>query len=574
MTRVANSNRPSGNRMAPRGKRGFRGAGSLPAPAGGSPAVAIRENRWTVAGAALSLVLLTAWLWSPALSFGFVYDDHLQIESNSSIRSWTHLGYLLREPLWSQLGPGKASPWYRPLFSVLLLVQYSLFGSSPEGWHLVSIALHILVVLALFLFLLLQFGRWLPAFVGACFFAVSPLAAEVVNWLSASDDALYTLLILLALCALVLSTRMEHPRRAFLLRLCCGGLLALAIFAKETAAVGVVLAVVWEYLFATPQQRRNRILFYLALAGLVVVSVAAHPSAHPPDARPTAAAIAAMPYAALLAIRKMLWPLPVSEFYELWLSPARSAISVTLHVTALLAVAGALLWAGMRSRFVGWALLVVTLPLGLSLAGIYVFRDYDLFHDRYLYLSIAGVAMLIAAGVAKVEPQKRILGVVLSALAVVLCGEAWLARSVSGQFRSDISLFSHAVQVAPQNVLAWQLLGDAELRMGDCRAAAGSYRKAEALRPDLWKTAFYLGAAESRCGMNAPAAWAFARAAAISAATTEQVALAWYELGRVRIAEGDPSGAEAALHQAALRDPGSHRIRNLLAQLHTRTAGR
>ena len=78
----------------------------------------------------------------PALHFGFVYDDHLQIESNPQLQSWSALGQALHEPLWTQLGPEKASPYFRPLFLLVLFVQHMLFGSNPAPWHLVSMSLH------------------------------------------------------------------------------------------------------------------------------------------------------------------------------------------------------------------------------------------------------------------------------------------------------------------------------------------------------------------------------------------------------------------------------------------------
>jgi hypothetical protein len=43
----------------------------------------------------------------------------------------------------------------------------------------------------------------------------------------------------------------------------------------------------------------------------------------------------------------------------------------------------------MRSRSVAWAVLIIILPMGVSLIGISIFRNYDLFHDRYLSLSAA-----------------------------------------------------------------------------------------------------------------------------------------------------------------------------------------
>lgn len=528
---------------------------------------ASHQNPWIVLAASLFLLILTAWLWSPALQYGFIYDDHLQIEANPWIQSWDHIGPLLRQPLWTQLGPEHASPYYRPLFSTLLLLEYSLFGQNPALWHLVSIGLHGIVSLALFSFLLLLCRQWLPALAGAALFLASPLNAEVVNWVSACDESLCVLLILLALCSLALSARAATPTHALLFRLASSGLLVLAVLAKETAIVAVLLAWACDRLLLDPQPRSQSPLRHLPLLLPLVVFLLAHRSAHAPDARSLIPTLTAMPGVALLAFRKLLWPGPIGQFYDLWIDQPHSALFLTLQIAALVLIAALCIWAGLRYRFISWALLVITLPIAASTAAIWLLRDYDLFHDRYLYLPIAGVAILVAAAVAKIPPRRQALLPVIAILALAISAEAWQSRLVSAQFAADTSFFSNAIQVAPHNILALQLLAESELRMGDCHTAIAHDQQAEQLRPDLWKTTFFLGIANSRCGLNAAAADAFTRATAAPGATTDQSALAWYELARARIAEGDLSGAEAALAQAALRDPGSSKIRNLLAHI-------
>lgn len=517
--------------------------------------------------AALVLAILTVWLWSPALHFGFIYDDHLQIESNAALRSWSNFGHLLREPLWSQLGPDKAAPYYRPLFSCFLLVNSMLLGPNPELWHLVSLVLHVLVVLSLFAFLFLHFRRWLPAFAGAGLFACSPLTAEVVNWVSASDEALYTLLILVSLCALLLSARGESARPALLLRIVSIIALGLACFAKETGAVGVPLVVTYEYLFLSDRRQRRTLWFYSPTLLVLLVFFYAHPSLSSPESRAPGHVIVAMGYAAVLAFRKMVWPVPVAQFYELWFDQPHSAGSLALHFAALAAVLSALVFAALRARFAAWACMVLVLPLAADIASIPFLRDYDYFHDRYLYLPLAGAAMLIGAAVSWAGENKRRMIPLLAVLALAGGGEIWLARWVSQQFSSDLPFFSHAVQTAPDNIVAWQFLADSEMQMGDCGTAIASEQRAEDLRPDLWKTRFYLGIADFRCDRPAAAAGLFAEAAVLPRTTAEQTALAFYELARVRLTQGDAAAARIALQQAAMRDPASHKVRALLAQM-------
>jgi len=525
-----------------------------------------RSVRWKIIAAGTTLTLLTAWLWSPALYFGFIYDDHLQIESNRQIQSWSGLGQALREPLWTQLGPERASPYYRPLFLLMLFFQHMVFGSHPLLWHLVSICLHIVVVLALFLFLLLHFRRLFPAFGGACVFACSPQATEAVSWVSASSELLYTLLVLLALCAVSLSCRSSTPRGALTLRLTSAVALTLAVFAKETAIVAVVLALSYEFLFNNRKLRRSTVLTYLPLVIPLTAFLWIHSSLHRVDTRSIAEVLSVTPFVFLLAFRKLIWPIPVSEFYDLWIDQAHSLASVAMHAASLIGIAGIILWIGMRSKFAAWALLVVVLPLVAVCLGTFVLRDYDLFHDRYLYLSTAGMAMLIAALVAKAERSAQLRALAIGILAIVLCAEAWQSRIASQQFRNDASLFSHAVEVAPHNIVALQLWAETAIEKQDCNSAIEAYQRAQKLRPDLWKTSFFLGIGYLRCERNESAASAFGQAAIVNGATAEQSALAWYELGRVQLVQGNLADSLTSLRKAASLDPASQKIQTLLAQ--------
>jgi len=523
--------------------------------------------RWKIFAAAMLVALLSVWAWSPALHFSFVYDDHLQVESNPQLRSWSGLVNALHQPLWTQLGSERASPYYRPLFLLVLFAQHSLFGSNPFPWHLVSICLHALVALVLFLFLFLQLGQLLPAWVGSCIFACSPLVAEVASWISACSESVYTLLFFCTLCGLVLSDRAKTPASAFALRLCSACALALAVFAKETAVVAVVLALAYEYLFLARKPRFRSILIYAPLLLPLVVYLWIHPSLHRADSRVVTQVLSTSPYVGWFAFRKLVLPLPVSEFYDLWIGQAHSLTSLVLHIGLLICIAGAVLWIGSRSKFAAWVVAVVVLPLIVVVAGSLFFRDYDLFHDRYLYLSATGVAMLLATLIARVEIRPQLRLVIAAMAVVVLCAEVWQSRLASQQFRDDASMFSNAVEVAPHNVVALQLLAETAIARSDCPTGIEAYQRAQQLRPDMWKTSFFLGIGYLHCGRSIPAAGAFGRAANIPGITADQAALAWYELGRVDLAQRNIADALISLRRAAALDPASHKIQILLTQI-------
>src|SRR5215471_21447728 len=92
----------------------------------------------------LSVVLaLTALAFLPALNYGFVYDDDVQVVSNSAIRSWSFLPSYFRSSVWSFHDPAAANSYYRPLFYVWLRINFALFASRAFAWHLANLLAHL-----------------------------------------------------------------------------------------------------------------------------------------------------------------------------------------------------------------------------------------------------------------------------------------------------------------------------------------------------------------------------------------------------------------------------------------------
>jgi hypothetical protein len=530
------------------------------------------EKRKTslVITAAILLTAATVSLWSSSLRFGFVYDDHAQIESNKHIQSWGYAGRLILEPLWSQLGAERASHYYRPIFSVLLLLQYSFFGLNPLLWHLVSIGLHVGTVLALFGFLLLHLKGIIPAFCGALMFAVSPLHAEVVSWVSASDESLCTLFIVLTLCLLALSSRTTSTRNRLVFRVASSLTAALALFTKETGVVAVVLLVSYELVVLDSDFRAKELveysLYFIPVAVYAGARAMAFSTSPPtPPGRALASVFHAMPSEAFLALRQLLWPITTSQFYDLWISSNLGAASIAWSLIGLFLFVTAFVCVLRRSPFVAWILLVITLPIALCLGGLFYLRDYDLFHDRYLYLASIGVSLLAGFLVAKSQAHS-LMSRIVPGVIVSLCGlMALRAVAASLPYRDDLSLFRHAVEVAPHNVLAMDLLANAEMTSGLHAEAVDHYRRAEQIRPDLWSTNFHLGTAFLRSSQRDKAANAFLKATEASDAAVRQTALAWYEVGMIRTEENDLTAADAALRRAEIQEPESRKVHNALA---------
>src|SRR5208282_2990003 len=68
------------------------------------------------------------------------------------------------------------------------LIAYKLFGPIPFGFHLLSLALHMGVVLLLFAVTEQLFGDRLLSLVAAGLFALHPIHTESVAWIAGVTD--------------------------------------------------------------------------------------------------------------------------------------------------------------------------------------------------------------------------------------------------------------------------------------------------------------------------------------------------------------------------------------------------
>ena len=172
-----------------------------------------------VAWIPLSLVLVVVASFWPAIGADFVaWDDDLNLTDNVRYRglSLEHLRWMVTTTHGGH---------YQPLTWISWALDYLVWGMDPRGYHLTNVALHAaatLVFYALASHVLLRTtsgdplvaqGRadsvarassvaWAAA-VGALLFAVHPLRAESVAWVSERRDVLSGFFYLLALLAYV-----------------------------------------------------------------------------------------------------------------------------------------------------------------------------------------------------------------------------------------------------------------------------------------------------------------------------------------------------------------------------------
>jgi tetratricopeptide (TPR) repeat protein len=141
------------------------------------------------------LGLITFAIYSPVAKNEFVnYDDSEYVAANPHVQNltWKNIAWAFTT--------AHASNWH-PLTWLSHMVDWQLFGNHPAAHHLVSVAFHAANAVLLFLVLRRLTGaHWRSAFVAALF-AWHPVHVESVAWASERKDVLSGFFFLLTLMA-------------------------------------------------------------------------------------------------------------------------------------------------------------------------------------------------------------------------------------------------------------------------------------------------------------------------------------------------------------------------------------
>ncbi len=490
--------------------------------------------------AALALVVFL-----PALGGDFVYDDLTLIVKNPGIQDPDRFGAALSSDLFAVLaGPDEAwSQYWRPTYVAWLIAGYAAFGLDPAGWHLAVLAMHIAVSL-----LLLRLVRRLGLGEGAAFgvaalFAVHPVHTESVAWITGGSDPLCALFLLLSWLALLRSFASEAPRWLLPAGL---GAYALALGSKELALVFPGLVLLSVGLVDRSPGRWRRAGLYAGLCATLGAGYWLLRWRVLGDFLPEAAwehsALLDFPQVLLFYLRQSVFPLWLGPSYPL--RPATALAPLGLLVA--LALTGGLLalaWRRGPAARIGLGVGVLFLLPAFQTASFYPER---IVHDRYLYLPLAGLLLLLVPLLR--ERAGRRFGLVLAALLVPLGLQTLV---YSDAWTTNRGLWERGVASDPTSGINWSKLGRYALAGGDRARARVALDSAIAIArvSDAYITRAELALADS--------AWASAEADLRAVLEQHPGKLgAWERLAVCFHAQGRGEDAIATLRAAREAIPG------------------
>jgi tetratricopeptide (TPR) repeat protein len=503
----------------------------------------------------LCLVLATTVVYWPAQRLGFTnYDDGEYVYENPHVVG----GLTLKNLAWA-FSTFHASNWH-PLTWVSHMLDCQWFGLDPGGHHLINALFHIANTLLLFGVLnRMTVAPWRSAFVAALF-ALHPLHVESVAWVAERKDVLSMFFGLLTIAAYGryvekfavhgraavprghprtrsstsrppttdmpqhVPTDDNRPRRSAALPPMDYALtllfFALGLMAKPMAVTLPFVLLLLDYWplgrtrlagaaggkgqgISLARLFKEKLPFFaLAAASSVVTCFAQRRAVLPLDRLSIGDRMANAVVSYVRYLGNALWPENLAAFYpqQRWTATAvLGAIAVLVLVTVV-----ATLKARREPHFiVGWLWYLGTLVPVIGLVQV----GSQSMADRYTYLPLVGVFVMVAWAVPGHAVERRTGRRIVAVLAVLLLSVcAVLSRRQLGYWRSGVTLFGHAVAVTKDNFVASYDLGSALLNEGRPEEAVGQFKQALQIKPRNAEAHFKLGFALALLGRLSEAA--------------------------------------------------------------------
>ena len=453
----------------------------------------------------LILIALVAFVvFANSLSGDFVYDDSRQILRNPLIQDSTLYARALASDVWAFKGDGTitASNYYRPTFVAWLILNYKLFAANPFGFHVLNVLLHMLVCALCYMLL----RRWAfsqsLAFAAALVFAVHPVHSESVAWISGSPDLLFAAAFI---ASLIFADKFAiHKKKlVFAAEL---ALYTVALGAKEAA---MLCFPVYFLIFARrdkDDQKAENLTAKLTFTGIfaacgagffllrwAILGKITHPVE---DAAPLSNAILSVPAVFVFYFRQMFFPLILGENY-----PLRPVFEIDfgnfiLPLIISLFIIAALLFAARKSflRQIGGSLLLLPLLPVLNVAS---FPSDQIVHDRYLYLPLFGLLIIVFSYLDEILKSKfaqksdaLILGASIL-LSIPLSVQTYLYNQT---WKNNLALWSHNAKIDPTSALSFVNLGSELASAGKHNEALEAFSQSIKNRPSAFA---FIGRARS-----------------------------------------------------------------------------
>jgi len=497
------------------------------------------------------LLLIVVLAYVPVWWAGYVWDDDFHLTANPCI-----VGPLGLKEIWTTKAASIC-----PLVLTTYWLVHALWGLNPLPYHVLNVLLHGMSAIVLWRVLrsLQVSGAWL----GAAIWALHPVQAESVAWVTEMKNTQSCLFYLLSILFFVRCLKANATTR--LGKWTYGLTLLFAALAMASKSSTVILPVVlclcawwvegqWHWRTFTKVMP----VFFMAMAaGLLPFLTLDIPSAvntDPQWMRTWPERLVTAGDAVWFYLAKLLWPHPLMLIYPRWKIDAGNGFSylplVAVGIVLLVLWLNRKSWA--RSWFFVFAYFLTALAPVLGLVDN-TFLEFSFVADHFQYLADMAPLALVGFAVVRwanffIPGKDRLHAVLAGGLLLVLGMMTWHRASL---FQDEEKLWTDTLLENPKCWVGYYDLGLAQLQKGQVDRAMAQFQKALEINPHYAQAHNNLGGIFFERGQLDQAMAHFQKALEIE----PNLAKAHFNIGVALNQQGKPEDALLHYQKAVEIDP-------------------
>ena len=361
------------------------------------------------------------------------------------------------------------SSYYRPILSLLYVLNYKMWGINPIGFHLTNILLHLASTIVLYRVGIFLFSDKIIPLLAASIFAVHPVHHEVLGRVALGEN-IYGLFIILSLY-FFLKEKLILSLSAF----------SIALFSKESA---VMLPFALAILSIQKRGLKSGILFttpYAALVGiyLIIRAIIVESVFGGVLDIPTFTQIITMFIAVSDYMRLLIIPFPVSPFYPARLYPSIFEPKFLFAIIILLLVS--LLILKLRNDktmfFLILSPLIMLVPGILKVNALSCTPDLIYIADRLLYVPAMFFSLFVSAFTLNIRADKSKKYVIIG-WTIIIALFTFITASTVRIYKDDFIFYKKIAEESPHAISPHIELGHIYHKMGKLDNAIKEYNTA------------------------------------------------------------------------------------------------
>lgn len=465
------------------------------------PSIKTHGKRHILFPLALALTVLAVFAGTASYQFVY-YDDHVNVFENPYVRQ----GLSVESIQWAlRAGAAERGPYsdyWMPLTWLSRMTDVEFYGLRPAGHHFVNVLLHVLNALMLYLMLRKGSGDAVFSLIAAYLFALHPVQAEPVSWVSSRKDVLSGFFVYASLYSYIwyaARRKLAWYAAAFVFFL-------FALMSKPVALCLPMLMIALDIFFSgnagpdgvKPSWKHMLPFFAVSLLYLPLPFYSQNAWGGVSFEAPLRFIESAVWY-----LGKIFYPAGLGLYGpEIAAAPPVRDTVFSLGVLLVLTAAAVFFRRRMPWLLAGWLWYLSALaPAGLAETPA----------NRFLYLPLAGLS-IAAAWTLKRLISPRLVRYLPAVLIPFFIFMTWLTQRHADQWRDTKTLFESAVRINPENYLAYVGLGNISAQEGKFTKALEFYAKSLELNPGYIEAHHNRGTALEKLGRQEEAAAEFAAA--------------------------------------------------------------